>query len=249
MNRVFFKRSVLAGLGLVASGWSLGVQAREVVIDGNPLNPITACTFGGAACVATPMGFTANFGSGSFSGLYIYTNGLVSFGSEIAGGADLSSLASIGTNVFTAGYSPTMALSSFRVATGLSNVEFINRPVIRINYIASVDATDHATQIDIYDLGGGEFVLQYDYGGTGTTADIASNAYVGYNFLGASGLQISSPRARVQAASQPGNNDFRFFLPGVTPEPATWAMMLTGFGLTGLGLRRRRRNARTLIAA
>jgi hypothetical protein len=246
MNYVFFKRSVLAGLGLVASGWSLEAHARNVVIDGNPLNPITPCVIGGAACVATPTGFTANFGSQSFSGLYIYSNGLISFGSEIAGGADLASLASIGTNVFTAGYSPTMALSNFRVATGLSNVEYINRPVIRINYIASVDATDHATQIDIYDLGGGEFVLQYDYGGNGTTADIASNAYVGYNFPGASGLQINNPRARVQAAGQPGNEDFRFFLPGAVPEPATWAMMLTGFALVGMGQRRRKR---LLVAA
>jgi PEP-CTERM motif len=246
MNYVFFKRSVLAGLGLVASGWSLSAQARDAVIDGNPLNPITACTLGGAACVATSMGFTANFGSGSFSGLYIYTNGLVSFGSEIAGGADLSSLASIGTNVFTAGYSPTMVLSAFRVATGLANVEYPNRPVIRINYLANVDATDHMTQIDIYDLGGGEFVLQYDYGGAGTTSDIATNAYVGYNFPGASGLQINNPRARVQAAAQPGNEDFRFFLPGAVPEPATWATMLTGFALVGIGQRRRKR---TLVAA
>jgi hypothetical protein len=240
MKRVFFKRSVLAVLGLVASGWSVATQAREAVIDGNPFNPITACVIGGASCVATPMGFTANFGNGSFSGVYIYSNGLISFGSEIAGGADLSSLASIGTNIFTAGYSPTMALSTFRVATGLANVEFINRPVIRINYLASVDATNHATQIDIYDLGGGEFVLQFDYGGAGTTADIATNAYVGYNFPGAAGLQINNPRARVQAASQPGNQDFRFFLPGATPEPATWAMMLTGFGFAGLSLRRRK---------
>ncbi len=240
MNRVFFKRSVLAGLGLVATGWSVGAQARDVVIDGNPLNPITPCVIGGAACAATPMGFTANFGSSSFTGLYIYSNGLISFGSEIPGGANLSSLASIGTNVFTAGYSPTMALTTFRVATGLSNVEFINRPVIRINYRASVDATDHATQIDIYDLGGGEFVLQYDYGGNGTTADIASNAYVGYNFPGATGLQINNPRARVQAAGQAGNDDFRFFLPGAVPETATWVMMLAGFGLVGAMQRRRK---------
>jgi hypothetical protein len=27
--------------------------------------------------------------------------------------------------------------------------------------------------------------------------------------------------------------------PGDVPEPATWAMMLTGFGLIGLALRRR----------
>ncbi len=239
MNRAFFKRSVLAGLGLVASAWSVGAQARDAVIDGNPLNPITPCIIGGAACVATPTGFTGNFGSGSFTGLYIYSNGLISFGSEIPGGADLSTLASIGTNVFTAGYSPTMTLTTFRVATGLSNVEFVNRPVIRINYLASVDATDHMTQIDIYDLGGGEFVLQYDYGGGGTTSDIASNAYVGYNFPGASDLQINNPRARVQAAGQPGNEDFRFFLPGAVPEPATWAMMFAGFGLVGAMQRRR----------
>ena len=29
-------------------------------------------------------------------------------------------------------------------------------------------------------------------------------------------------------------------MPSAAPEPATWAMMITGFGLTGAAVRRRR---------
>ncbi|MBA2466428.1 MAG: PEPxxWA-CTERM sorting domain-containing protein, partial [Sphingomonas sp.] len=38
--------------------------------------------------------------------------------------------------------------------------------------------------------------------------------------------------------------------PGAVPEPATWAMMLIGFGATGAAMRRRRKVAhhRPLVA-
>ncbi len=38
-------------------------------------------------------------------------------------------------------------------------------------------------------------------------------------------------------------------IPGVVPEPATWALLVSGFGLIGLGLRRRQRRALAATAA
>lgn len=39
------------------------------------------------------------------------------------------------------------------------------------------------------------------------------------------------------------------FLASVVPEPATWAMMILGFGLTGWAMRRKPRHAATLATA
>ena len=46
--------------------------------------------------------------------------------------------------------------------------------------------------------------------------------------------------ASLPAAFAPGGGEQQVALVGVVPEPATWAMMIVGFGLSGLGLRRRR---------
>jgi hypothetical protein len=100
MKRVFFKRSVLAVLGLVAAALSQSVRADRIEIDSGD-SDFTPCVIGGAPCAGLTMPFNANFGTGAFSKVYVYNNGLVSFGSEIAAGADLSSITSIGTNVFT----------------------------------------------------------------------------------------------------------------------------------------------------
>ena len=37
------------------------------------------------------------------------------------------------------------------------------------------------------------------------------------------------------------DGNFSFTAPGAIPEPDTWAMLIMGFGLVGLGLRRRAR--------
>jgi hypothetical protein len=244
----FSKRALVAALGVAASTLlpSSAAIAREKVIDGIPLLPFTPCTIG-ASCAPTSIGFSVDFGNGPFSELYIYGNGLISFGAEIGAGADLSSLTTIGVNVFTAGYSPTMTLGEFVIGSGPSNdpVFAQNIPVLRIGYrYALPGQPDPALwspiQVDLYRLGAGDFVLQYDYGGSGIAADIANDAYIGYNFLGGGSVQVNAPQAAVRGA---GANDFRYFLPGgapAVPEPATWISMIAGFGLAGARLRKRR---------
>ena len=64
----------------------------------------------------------------------------------------------------------------------------------------------------------------------------------GYTALNLSGAGIT----RVQFGSTNANwvaDDLSFTVGGAVPEPATWAMMITGFGLAGAALRRRPRSA------
>jgi hypothetical protein len=241
MNCVLLKRSVLAGLGLVAA--ANPAYANRIQIDSGDTN-FTPCVIGGAPCAGLTMPFSADFGTGAFNRVYVYNNGLVSFGNEIAAGANLSSITSIGGNVFTAGYSPSMALvQPFQLqlpsiafnATGVLQ----NKPVFRVRYVASVAGSgDVDMQVSIFDVGGGEYALQFGHGRLNTQPDIAADAYLGYSF-GASSLQVSGAtlRSQVQGGITPFEYFFRAAAPEV-PETGTWAMMIVGFALVGCGLRR-----------
>jgi hypothetical protein len=245
MNYVFFKRSVLAGLGLVAGAVAAPTSATRIQIDSGDTD-FTPCVIGGASCAGLTMPFSANFGTGAFNKVYVYNNGLVSFGSEIAAGADLSSITSIGGDVFTAGYSPTMIPTTpFQVqdpsnafnATGV--LQF--KPVFRVRYLTAFGATTETMQVSIFDVGGGEYALQFGHGRTSATPNIAANAYLGYAF-GASSLQISG--STLQSQVQSGTTKFEYFFGSATPivpEPSSWAMMIAGFAIVGCSLRRRER--------
>lgn len=45
----------------------------------------------------------------------------------------------------------------------------------------------------------------------------------------------------VRALGGNGERRFQFFLGSYVPEPASWAMMIAGFGLVGTAARKRRR--------
>lgn len=144
MNGVFFRRSILAGLGLVFGSLATPAYSTRIEIDSGDTD-FAPCIIGGAPCAGLTMPFNANFGVGAFNKVYVYNNGLISFGSEIAAGANLSSITSIGGNVFTAGYSPTMTLTApFQLqnpsiafnATGTLQ----NKPVFRVRYVTTIGA-------------------------------------------------------------------------------------------------------------
>ena len=55
-------------------------------------------------------------------------------------------------------------------------------------------------------------------------------------------ITITQPIVRFQSTGDDGEGS-AVGVPGVVPEPATWAMMLMGFGAAGYAMRRRRRSA------
>jgi PEP-CTERM motif len=243
MNRVFFKRTVLAGL-MVGVLFGQPAQASRIEIDSGDTN-FTPCAIGGAACAGVSMAFSANFGTGAFNKVYVYNNGLVSFGSEISAGANLASITSIGGNVFTAGYSPTTTLTQpfqLQLPSNAFNATGVlqNKPVFRVRYVAAVAGTgDVDMQVSIFDVGAGEYALQFSHGRLNTQPDIAADAYLGYSF-GTSNLQISGNTLR--GLVQGGTTKFEYFFRATAtavPEPGSWAMMIAGLGIVGASLRRR----------
>lgn len=79
---------------------------------------------------------------------------------------------------------------------------------------------------DLGETSGGQFILAFTGGDPGTVT--LSNATVRYQSTGLDG--------QGSAIGTPTNP------PPPVPEPATWAMMLLGFGAVGYSLRRRRRS-------
>lgn len=249
--------SILLGLGcLVASG---PATASRSAIDGAS-TPIAGCIFGGAACNPTllqsglgglPGPLVFDFGFGAINSLFIYTNGLVSIGAPIAANADLTSLSTIGGNVFTPGYAPGRTFSLITLqGRDTSTNDNPGRPVVRVNFclpggnpnnLASCNNDDATEQFSIYDLGAGKYELQYNYGAfSSTNAPVfPANAYAGYAFGG----NVVEQRGTALQQGVTSLAPFDYVFPTATsgvPEPLTWVMMIVGFGAVGATLRRPR---------
>jgi hypothetical protein len=133
-------------------------------------------------------------------------------------------------------------VNSYKNAEAAYNA--LKDPDITLNWITATDAPDFGDFGSIvdngtsgtFDLSGSGFVLEYfavKYG----------NQFTLYEYLGTDGTGSWVTN---------GKNDMShiafFGSPGTAvPEPATWAMMLLGFGAAGTALRRSRRKDSKLL--
>ena len=253
-----FRRWSAMTLAACAMALPGAASASRVAVDSS-LESIPACSYGQPPCASTPLytsysgsssALVANFGFGAFSSVYLYSNGLVSIDAPIAAGSNLSSLSTIGGNVFTAGYVPGTTYNDFQIQGPVPSTYYGNgdpasgKPVVRVLY------DNQNIEFSIYDLGSGNYELQYAYGvpfpsDPNSQFTLASNGYAGYSFTGSPTVQTNGA-----AVNTAGSYNY-FFSPagsgtgtgtvGATPEPATWAMMLIGFAGMGLALRQKRR--------
>jgi len=97
-------------------------------------------------------------------------------------------------------------------------------PIVAAGYTAQIFG------LTLTQLGGG-FVLDYSYGSAwaGTTGTYGFNLPTGF-------FEMTGPLTNQRFVFDANGN-----LASGVPEPATWAMMLLGFGLAGFALRRQRR--------
>jgi hypothetical protein len=141
----------------------------------------------------------------------------------------------------------------------LINIDFAFDGTKAFNLISVGSTQDNLSDVVLPDLfvysstDGGAWTLR---GSLITDPDIANNrdpySTAAHGFLNV-GVDFTAPFVRVQVRSNgPFSfiDEVRFYSadadPGAVPEPATWAMMIAGFGLAGSTLRRRARPAKAL---
>lgn len=232
--------------------------ASRTAIDGSQETIATVCTAGAACATPTPLmtSFAAaplvvDFGFGPFSSVYIYNNGFVSIGAAIDPNTSFSSFTNFGSgaDVFTPGYSATASpfAAVFIQGPQTPQSEHPGAPnqVVRVTFCHDANACngdDTAEQFSIFDLGSGDYRLDFEYGAfsSSNAPVVPGDAYAGYSFNGTV-QQVSGADLQARAAS-PNLFEYAFragTTPGV-PEPSTWAMLLLGFTAIGATLRHRR---------
>ena len=110
-------------------------------------------------------------------------------------------------------------------------------------------ASDYQISTVGSDIGTIDNQAWYDVIGFGGAihAENYSNKYLGQYYGPSSGYPFGDPNAPASAFirdnlqnDQRINYAFRYDDTPAIPEPATWAMLITGFGLTGFAMRRRK---------
>jgi hypothetical protein len=138
-----------------------------------------------------------------------------------------------------------VATGSFSYADGLSGVlgyGDLNSFSVTANGV-TYDLADVLTLTDYvhfaYDTAAGAFVTNFNtcgYAGCGYESSLSAingNGNFGFFFSGAPGLFTE------YSTYTSGEFDTITFSGGAIPEPASWAMMIAGFGLVGAAMRRR----------
>jgi PEP-CTERM motif len=88
----------------------------------------------------------------------------------------------------------------------------------------------------VYNLSGGNFHVYGDFVGAGSLA----NSYLANVQSGLWSGNINSVRVLKNAGTGPNQNQiYLATASGAVPEPATWAMLMSGFALVGAAMRRR----------
>lgn len=259
-----FKTAALAAAVAAAAPSGALAQASAPGFDGANLPSCDDCYSGAQA-----LGFTVNFFGNTYADTYVSNNGYVTFGegqgnySPVGLGAGYVGrpiIAALFTDLDTRS-SPVGSLTSFGTGTfqgrNAFGVNYDNVGRYSVNYNGV--NTFQILLVDRNETGAGNFDIVFNYDSLG----FGGNASAGYNAgqNGADGTYYELPGSRSGEAFADGNGfalasgsnvgiDGRYIfsvrngavLPGGSdvPEPATWALMILGFGAVGAAMRRRR---------
>jgi hypothetical protein len=229
-------KTALAGLALASA---VPTSAAIVSYDGTDYTVGSTITifFDGFTSGAVVPGLTSTlsltFNSVNAAGDYVFTYALT----NTSTGA-LQPLSEVTAFGFNTNPNPDVANSSITSTaadaddrlTGISSGSISNGTSVEICGTGGPNcAGGGSTGPDLGETSGGQFILAFLGGDPGTVT--LSNATVRYQSTGLTGggSAIGRPTPPV-------------------PEPATWAMMLFGFGAVGFALRRRRRTSIAQLA-
>lgn len=244
-------RTVMAAGALIVAMDS--AAARRVATDDPwPMPEVGACVLDtGIAtegCNPISLGFTVRIGGQNYNSIYLYDDGLISFGSTVANPLS-NTVDGFGTPVIAAGLSRIEVFDFPPYVTNQFSEQVLGNPGElllgwyegEIEFIGGVDPDD-------------PFVLL-----PGSYAQVVNTGY--YRLLKLEPLEPGRARATIftsgfgaplgyslgnvsLALEEPLQDDYVFefgerIVAGI-PEPASWALMIAGFGLVGFAARRRR---------
>ena len=258
--------ALMAGLALSCA--VAPAMARDIAIDGDPSVAVSACSIG-SACSGTTLPFSIITPAVTTDQIFIYNSGIVSLGSALPLTASYGDVASLG-NAFLApgfgdfgGNTPTAyttlmqdgfdgLTAGFRVTWAFPGVD--GAPIFQVEFI------DLSINFVSDGFGGGSFqqdptkigdvLVNFAHGSTfenwnglivGTDPGLPNPSLIGWG-VGAlnSATTYTGDVEGLRAANFSVNlTDAAAYDPGV-PEPATWVMLILGFGAVGSVLRRAR---------
>jgi hypothetical protein len=242
-------------------------SARRIAIDSSTPKLLSSfCTVGGASCAAH------NFG-GVFGSIYVYNDGIISVGqplpstASVAGGLGTFGSSYLAPGLYNYGNLDGIYVNdiSFNQAFGQGYFNANGQPVVgelRIDWVFGPSNNESIFELDMIDT---TLVLGNDPGTNPSVTDDVSAFFnygadtgswfdggnesdpflypgstIAWNIGGQSG---TSTTAAAFGETGGPEIDNLHFAPATVPEPATWAMMIVGFGLGGSALRRRGRAA------
>jgi PEP-CTERM motif-containing protein len=243
-------------------------EARRIVIDeGEFITPPTlgaGCTIGVAGCAATILPFSFDFGTGLTNQAFIYNSGIVSFGAEIPTGVDpLGSFLDFGVPVIAPLYDPTASgvAGPYQTGSRIFGVdEFVETQPNFGTDMFLISWLDPATVVEedllagyvhlILDASPTELRFEFIHGQSNNvegqiviTLPNVVGTNLGYSVLGET-LFDDTPDISPEAV-----HAYSVGTPAAIPEPATWMMLLLGFGAVGYVLRWCRKAQATLRSA
>jgi hypothetical protein len=207
------------------------------------------CVLGSTCGSAQLLGFNFKLGNGTVvNSVYVYREGVISFGSALPTGATIGDLNSLGGAYYAGAFSPFTGddvTVTFGLAGGIDHglPKGVNDQV-RIDYF--VEPTGFGLGPDPTNVRG-EFQIQVNRGaddGTGATVTFLTGGPANDTSPGARGTTWYS--SGIPAGALSGANLSGVAVSTGTPEPASWTLMIGGFAAVG-GLMRHKRRRPVLV--